>query len=607
MDCADDQDHDGVMDPADNCPEVYNPEQTDTDQDGAGDACDPDDDGDGVVDTSDNCPQLVNPGQEDLDGDDVGDLCDTCTDTDGDGRGDPGFPARTCPLDLFPDEIANDADDDGISGSIDNCPESKNADQLDSDGDGAGDVCDLCPNDPQDDADGDGICGGQCGAIEFTADLSSGTETVLVQSGSSMLFLANVSDPLLGSEWVLKDWVPTNWTAGTYGVGYDVAGNAQQLIATQVPIGTRSVYTRATFQIAELDEVKDLTLGADYDDAYVVWLNGVEIYRSGELELGTLDWDAEPKAHESSNASEPHYGTLVDLVMAKSLLVEAPDTNVVAIGVWNDLPPVPPSDDLVLVPRLSINRTPQFTFLANKIDPQLAQPLAWIEPGFDDAAWKTGRFGVGFDNSVPPPNASHLIATPVESGSFSVFTRASFEIENVTMLTDMRIAADYDDGFVVWINGGEVYRSPQMPAGDPDWDAAPTSHESSNGLTPLLEPALSIIGAARPLLQDGTNVLAIGVWNESSGSSDLLLYPEMSILAHDVDNCPAVANPDQDDADVDGVGDVCDNCPNQFNAQQVDSDGDGVGDACEAALRLGRARRAGADALRERRGTRAPR
>jgi hypothetical protein len=78
-----DDDADGVPNEVDNCPAIANPNQTDTDGDGEGDACDVDDDNDDVADGEDNCPLDPNPDQADTDGDGAGDLCDSDLDNDG--------------------------------------------------------------------------------------------------------------------------------------------------------------------------------------------------------------------------------------------------------------------------------------------------------------------------------------------------------------------------------------------------------------------------------------------------------------------------------------------------------------------------------------------
>jgi hypothetical protein len=98
-----DADGDGVEDGQDNCPNIQNMDQQNTDGDQEGDACDPDDDNDGIDDALDLCPLIQDQSQEDFDGDGIGDLCDE--DRDGDGILNYEDQCAATPLGIVPDQF----------------------------------------------------------------------------------------------------------------------------------------------------------------------------------------------------------------------------------------------------------------------------------------------------------------------------------------------------------------------------------------------------------------------------------------------------------------------------------------------------------------------
>ncbi|MGQ7848736.1 FG-GAP-like repeat-containing protein [Granulosicoccus sp. 3-233] len=102
----------------------------------------PDSDGDDIPDSSDNCPDMENFDQTNSDNDALGDACDD--DDDNDGLSDD----RETSLGTNP--LVADTDGDGSDDAVDNCPVAANADQADLDNDLVGDICD-------EDLDGDSV------------------------------------------------------------------------------------------------------------------------------------------------------------------------------------------------------------------------------------------------------------------------------------------------------------------------------------------------------------------------------------------------------------------------------------------------------------------
>ena len=149
------------------------------------------------------------------------------------------------------------------------------------------------------------------------------------------------------------------------------------------------------------------------------------------------------------------------------------------------------------------------------IVPETELPTDWNSLGFDDTSWLTGPGGFGYGDEDD--------GTEIDP-SISVYLRRIFTVSDAGELIRAIVHADYDDGFVAYINGTEIGRSENL--GDPGifvpYDGtASNNHEAQLywGSYPDAYMLDSLDLAS--LLLPGDNCLAVQVHNVGLSSSDM--------------------------------------------------------------------------------------
>lgn len=143
-----------------------------------------------------------------------------------------------------------------------------------------------------------------------------------------------------------------------------------------------------------------------------------------------------------------------------------------------------------------------------------AQPPAdWASAGFDDGGWASAPGGIGYGDGDD--------ATQLPAGTISFFMRRNFQASDTSQLSGALLHIDYDDAFAAYLNGVEIARSSNLPAGAA-WDAlATTDHEAemySGGAPQAFSLDKNLLAS---ILQPGNNVLSVEIHNIDPGSSDL--------------------------------------------------------------------------------------
>ena len=182
------------------------------------------------------------------------------------------------------------------------------------------------------------------------------------------------------------------------------------------------------------------------------------------------------------------------------------------------------TEDTVLITQGS----PALAFVPSDASLETGAGPYWYESDFTPSGWVAGVNGVGYEDS--PADYQNLIGTDIRdewnAHESSVYTRFAFELPqdfNADNVDRFTLRVKFDDGFVAYLNGQEVARQ-SAPAGTVSWQ----SNATSSRLDLLAQIFLDIdVGQHLELLNGGTNVLAIHALNQSAGSSDLLILPEL--------------------------------------------------------------------------------
>ncbi len=147
----------------------------------------------------------------------------------------------------------------------------------------------------------------------------------------------------------------------------------------------------------------------------------------------------------------------------------------------------------------------------------------WRQIGFNDAGWKSGRTGVGYESGSGYESQIRLdVQAEMQDENTTTYIRIPFRIDDASSVSSLRFRMKYDDGYAAFLNGNLIAsRNAPSTLG---WNSSASSlHDDSAAV--VFEEA-PVPGAAAHL-RDGENVLAIHGLNDNLGSSDFLILPEL--------------------------------------------------------------------------------
>ena len=95
-------------------------------------------------------------------------------------------------------------------------------------------------------------------------------------AGSSYRYLKGSEASSLPGDWMTSSYNDTGWDQNIAPFRYgDGTGGT---VLSDMQNGYSTLYLRTSFNAFSTDRIKDIVLSTDYDDGFVIWINGLQVF-----------------------------------------------------------------------------------------------------------------------------------------------------------------------------------------------------------------------------------------------------------------------------------------------------------------------------------------
>lgn len=337
--------------------------------------------------------------------------------------------------------------------------------------------------------------------------------------------------------WTCAGYDDSQWKTGSgsfgakYGDAYNDSTNIQLAGCPGTAENYPAYYFRTKVNVADASAVTKITGSISYDDAAILYINGVKAIGFNEdgIVSNSSYCTNKDNATRSFEITDPN--VLGALRTGEDVIaVELHNQYDNSSDIWFAMSNMSFSAAAQPDGNTLLNGESQWTYLDDNTDPAggNADRTAWTGENFDTALWKTAAGPFGSKRGAAALESGYTANTVLSgcdgsNNTPAYFFRTDFTVDSLEGITKLTGTLQYDDGVVVYVNGVRAAAFDDN-ACDADGNSLGHGFDSnlqyggSNGGTPK---TVSFELLDLSVLHTGVNTIAVELHNGRRTSSDV--------------------------------------------------------------------------------------